>query len=126
MTHDVPRMGSLVWIAEPTFDEEPTIEQVQQIDQWRWPVFFPLSSALRRSIVTPIGVVPIPSALKPFPLMRGGNPQLGWQRVRIVDCSLPSQPLGPATDPSLPMYRIVNDARLKEMIVSGWRPENEW
>jgi hypothetical protein len=59
MTHDVPRMGSLVWIAEPTFDEEPTIEQVQQIDQWRWPVFFPLSSALRRSIVTPIGVVPI-------------------------------------------------------------------
>jgi hypothetical protein len=26
---------------------------------------------------------------------------------------------------ALPIYKVVNDTRLKEMIVSGWRPEHE-
>jgi hypothetical protein len=126
MTHDVPRMGSLIWIAERTFDDAPSAQDVESIDRWRWPIFFPLSVAIHRKIVTPIGIVPIPEALRSFPVMRGGNRQMGWTLTDIPDGSLPSRPLGPATDPSVPIYEIVNDTRLKEMIVAGWRPEDDW
>jgi len=124
VTHDVPKIGSLVWIAEPTFDDEPTLEQVQHINRWRWPVFFPLGAAIRRKIVTPIGVVPLPPALEPFPIMRSGNKSMGW--MAFTEAEGVRQRLGPARDASLPIYKVVNDTRLKEMIVSGWRPEDEW
>lgn len=118
VTHDGPRIGSLVWIAAPTFEEEPTVEVVQAIERWRWCVFFPLGAALHRKIVTPIGVVTIPRALEPFPLMRGGNKKRGWRMVQFVGSS--TKPLGAATDPAAPIYQLVKDTRLKEMIVSGW------
>lgn len=126
MTHDVPRMGSLIWISEATFDEQPTIEDAQGITNWRWPVFFPLSVAIHRKIVTPLGLAQIPAELKPFPLLRSGNKKIGWQLVELPNGSLPSRSLGPTKDPSIPIYRVVNDTRLKEMIVSGWRPEDNW
>jgi hypothetical protein len=63
-THDVPRIGSLVWIGEPIFDEQPAAIDVQRVDRWRWPVFFPLAAALRRKVVSSVGVVPIPPALE--------------------------------------------------------------
>lgn len=126
MTHDVPRMGALIWIAEPTFDEVPTVEDVQRIDRWRWPVFFPLSGAISKRIVTPIAVVTIPDALRPFPLLRSGNRKIGWQLVELPGGTLPSRVLGPASDPTVPIYEVVNDTRLKEMIVSGWRSEDDW
>jgi hypothetical protein len=28
--------------------------------------------------------------------------------------------------PDMPIYRIVNDIALKEHIVSGWHPRNDW
>jgi hypothetical protein len=124
MTHDVPRIGSLVWIAAPTFDEEPSLEQVLQLSRWRWPVLFPLTAAIRRKAVTPIGIVAVPRALQPFPTMRSGNKAMGW--MAFTEISGIRQRLGPAKDPSLPIYKVVNDTRLKEMIVSGWRPEDEW
>lgn len=37
-----------------------------------------------------------------------------------------SQPDGVANDPSVAIYEVVNDTALKEMIVSNWRPANEW
>ena len=71
-TYDVPRLGSLVWMAEPGFDE-PRLEEVGAIDRWRWPVFFPLSAVIRRKIVTPRGTFRSPTSSKPSPLMRDGN-----------------------------------------------------
>jgi hypothetical protein len=119
-------MGSLIWIAEPTFDDVPTVEQVQAIHGWRWPVFFPLSTALHRKMMTPIGVVAIPDQLRSFPLLRSGNKRAGWQLVELPGGSLPSRTLGPATDPTVPIYQVVNDAMLKEMVVSSWRPDDDW
>ncbi len=87
-------------------------------------MFFPLGAAMRRKIVTPIGVIPIPVDLQQFPLMRSRNGRGGWTLVKFVDGS--SQPGGVTTDPSLPRYSVVNDTQLKEMIVSGWRPEQDW
>lgn len=62
VTHDVPKVGSLVWIATPTFDEEPTVEDVERIGSWRWPVLLPLEA-----------VVGVGEALLHFPTMRSGN-----------------------------------------------------
>lgn len=124
VTHDVPRIGSLIWVAEPTFDEEPTVDDVIGIRRWRWPVFFSVAAAVRRKIVNPIGVVVIPVALEDFPLMRSRDGRGGRTLVRFVDGS--SQPDGVATDPTIPRYTVVNDTRLKEMLVSGWRPERDW
>jgi hypothetical protein len=124
VTSDVPKIGSLIWIAEPTFDKEPTIEQVDEILAWRWPVFFPLAAALRRNLVNLIGQIAVPVELKSFPLLRSRNGQGGWTLVEFIDGS--SQPAGPAADPSIPRYKVVNDTKLREMIDSGWRPEREW
>ncbi len=132
MTHYVPRVrGELIWIAEPTFDEEPTVEDVERIDRWRWPVFFPLSVALHRKLVTRIGMVPIPRQLQPFPLLRNGDKKHGWRLVRLVQdangsLAISGRGLGQCKDPSVPIDGIVNDTRLKERIVSGWRPEDVW
>ena len=123
VTHSIERVGQLVWIAEPTFDDEPTLDQVREIKDWRWPVFFPLGAAIRRRLVNSLGVVPVPAKIQKFPLLRS-NAGRGWNLVKFVDGS--SRPAGPAKDASIPIYRIVNDTMLKEQIVSGWRPEKEW
>jgi hypothetical protein len=123
MTHHVERVGHLVWMAEPTFDDEPTLEQVQSIRRWRWPIFFPLGAAIRRRIVTPIGVIPIPPDLVEFPVLRGG---IGgkWRTLTYIDGK--EKLLGWAKDPTIPISQVVNDTALKEMLISGWMPEKEW
>jgi hypothetical protein len=124
VTHQVPSLGDLVWLAEPTFEDEPDVEVAEAIRQWRWPVFFPTGAAVRRGLVTPVGVVEIPQELRSIPRMRGGNRRMGWREVRFVDGS--EQVVGMTSDPSLPISQVVNDTRLKEMLVSDWRPEQDW
>jgi hypothetical protein len=124
MTHRTEQTGDLVWLATPVFDEEPTAEQVRSIEEWRWPIFFPLSAAVRQKAVTPIAEVPIPSALKDFPVMRSGAPGLGWRA--FVDIDGKRKDLGVAKNSSLPAGLLVNDTALKEMLVTGWRPEKLW
>lgn len=124
MTNHKPKIGHLVWIAEDTFDEVPTLDETSRIARWRWPVFFPLSSALHRGLVTSIGSMPIPPALQGWPAMRGGNRQSGWRMVYFDrDQQFPPPE---ATDRKLPIYQVVDDTALKEMIVSDWRPEKIW
>jgi hypothetical protein len=125
MTHDFSRMTPLVWMAEEVFDEEPTIEVVRALTEWRWPVFFPLGAALRRGIVTAVGMVEVPEALQVPPVMRSGNRVHGWQVVEMDADGLPWG-VAPATDPRLPIHQAINDTLLKERIVSGWRPEDDW
>lgn len=124
MTHYVKRVGYLVWIAEPTFNEQPSLEDVAKIESWRWPVLFPLEAAVRRNLVTKIGFIPVPSSLEQFPTLRSGSRTTGW--TAFTDIHGERRRLGPTSNPSLPIYKIVNDTALKEMIVSGWRPEQEW
>jgi hypothetical protein len=124
VTYDVPKVGALVWIADPTFDEEPTLELVREIRCWRWPVFFPLEAAIRRRIVEPVGIVPVPQGLQELPVMRSRDGRGGWILVKFVDGA--AQPSGVATDRAIPRYSVVNDTMLKEMIVSGWQPTDDW
>ncbi len=124
MTHYLERIGHLVWMAEPIFEEEPTVADVMRIHDWRWPIFFPLDAAVRRKIVIPIGVVPIPDALRPFPVMRSGSKRMGWMAFTETDGV--RQRLGRTNDPRLPIFSVVNDTWLKEKVVAGWKPELEW
>jgi hypothetical protein len=113
-THDVARIGTVVWIAAPTFDEEPSVAEVEEVCEWRWPIFFPLNAALRRKIVTKIGHVAIPDEMATMPVLRSGNRKIGWRLSRFRNTDAATQELlGPATDPATPIYRIVNDTRLR-------------
>ncbi len=125
MTSYIPRIGHLIWLAEPTFEHIPTVEEAAAIQRWRWPVLFPLDAAIRRKIVKPIGMIRIPPAMQRIPLMRSGRKNMGWQNAVLLDTG-GSRPSGRATDPATPVYKVVNDTRLREMLTSGWRPENEW
>lgn len=124
VTHDLPTKGSLAWIATPTFETEPSLVTAASIDDWRWPVLLPLAAAIRRRIVISVGEIDVPAELRPFPKMRSGDKRIGW--VAFTEEDGIRRALGPATDPSLPIYQIVNDVRLKELVVSGWRPEDVW
>jgi hypothetical protein len=124
LTHDVSKVGSLVWVAKPTFDEKPTLEQTSEITEWRWPILFPLAAAIREDIVSPIGEVAIPKALQSFPTLRSGQRKIGW--VAFTEIDGVRHTLGATTDPSLPIYQIVNDTRLRKMVVSDWRPDDNF
>lgn len=124
-THRLERIGDLVWLAEPVFEEEPDLADVISIQQWRWPVLVPLGSMLHHKIIHRIGIVEVPATLKSLPLMRSGNKKSGWREVRLSEHGS-TRPLGRTSDASLPIYRIVNYVRLTEMLVSGWTPERDW
>jgi hypothetical protein len=129
-THDIPRLGTLIWISRETYDEEPGTSEASGVNDWRWPIFFPLNAALRGRIATKIGHVPIPDHLAQMPVMRsraGSGRAAGWNLVELPESGSPgTRVAGSANDPKVPIYQIVNDTRLKEMVASGWRPEHEW
>lgn len=125
VSHDRPKIGSLVWIAKPLFVTAPSPHDVQEIREWRWPVFFPLAAALRRRLVEGVGLVELPLELRDFPVLRSGNRSAGWQAF-TEEADGVRRDLGSATDPKVPIYSVVNDTRLREMIECDWRPDNIW
>lgn len=122
-THKHKRMGSLVWIAEPVFDEEPTLEDVAAIRRWRWCTFFPLGAALRRQLVSEIGYIDPPAELSLWPDLRGSRGPHNWYLLRNGDLD---RAIRKTEDKLLPPAYVVNDTRLKEMIVGGWSPAMMW
>jgi len=123
-THRHAKMGHFVRLADPFFSEYPSKDQVDSIESWRWPVFYPLGAALRLKTVDRIARMAIPVALETFPTMRrggtGGQPWMGYRDGHLGG-------LGPTTeDRDLPVVTIVNHERLKEMLVTGWRPADRW
>ena len=101
-----------------------TVDDVVAIHSWRWPGFFPLGAAIRRKLIDRIVRVPIPAALEAFPTMRnGGRGGQPWREHREGKLG----GLGSKTeDRELPIVHIVNDTRLKELLVSGWMPADRW
>lgn len=128
VSHYLPKWGHLVWMAEPVFDDEPTVEDVLAIRGWRWPVLFPVGGAVHRHIATRIGVVPVPAGLQELPVMRSGTAYPGqrtnWMAMRLTETG--DVVLSETKDKSLPIFQVVNDVALKEMLVSGWKPEDDW
>ena len=123
-THKHQRMGALVWMAEDFWDKEPTANDVEQVFEWRWCVYFPLAGAVRRKLVYPIANVTIPEALIPFPVMRSRLGPGSWVVARNGESGPP--PFEKTADRALSISSLVNDTRLKEMLVSDWRPSQRW
>jgi hypothetical protein len=110
-------------MAEPFFDHFPSLDNANGVNQWRWPIFYPLGAALRRRIVDRIGRATIPAELVAFPTFRGGGHGQPWMEYRNGNLD----GLGPTTtDRNLPISMIVNHEMLKEMLVTDWRPANRW
>ena len=124
VTYSEPELGSLCWIATQTFDHAPTGDDVRTIDSWRWPVWFPARSAIRRRIATEIAVVDIPAELSAFPTMRSGDRHIGWIAFNRVDGS--DRSLGQTTDWELPIDKAVNDVRLREMVETNWHQRTQF
>ena len=124
VTHVTKRIGSFVWVAVDIFDEEPTAADVSALAGWRWPVWLPLGAMARRKLVIPLGLVDIPLPLRSYPIMRGGYKDQ-WKRIAITEDGT-SEILHGKPHPSLPIDQIVNDVRLKEMLVTNWKPEDDW
>jgi hypothetical protein len=122
-THEHPIDGSLVWIAQPTFDQLPTEEDVTAIRHWRWPVFYSVAAAIRRKVVVVIGQVAVPPDLRAFPIMRSGDRHIGWVAFKFVDGK--DVNLGPTSDWKLPISKSVGDVSLREKVESNWRPEDQ-
>jgi len=74
------------------------------------------------------GVVPVPAPLQELTVMRSGTAYPGqrttWTAVRLTESG--DVLLGETRDRSLPICQIVNDGALKDMLVSGWKPEDDW
>jgi hypothetical protein len=122
-THRDKQMGYLIWLSTRTYNECPTLHDARAVISWRWCVFYPLGAAINRSIDIPIGQIDVPVQLAAFPRMRAGGwlqPWFEYKDGKLVDLRRP------CTDPTLPIRMIVNDTRLKEMIVTDWRPEDDW
>ena len=118
VTHADPQMGSLCWIAQPTFDHLPTADEVGAIAEWRWPVWFHARTAIQRGLATSIGNVPIPDRLAEMPTRRGGDRVLGWVAFRRIDGT--DKLLGPTTDRELPISQMPNVAALMDMVERDW------
>lgn len=124
VTHQVPRMGDVIWVAGPVFDTLPSPVELSRIAQWRWPTLFPTGAAVRRKLVIQIGLVEVPAGLTPFPRFRSGHRSRGWHEVDYSGGA--ERTVGVCRDPDLPIFGIVNDTLLKERIVTGWRPSREF
>lgn len=124
-THKHDRLGHLIWLADEFWDEQPPLNAIAQVSRWRWCVFFPLGAAVRRRIVNPIGVVKVPEQLEHFPVLRQGGfgGRLAWTLYENGDLD---HSVGLAKDPAIPIAMVVNDTRLKEMLVKNWKPSDEW
>ena len=124
VTNQVPRVGSLVWIAEPTYLTLPTVQDAVAVERWRWPVLIPALIMLGHGL----GSIPVPPRLAELPLMRS-NSFGKWQAVQYValpDGRMSLRSLGPTDDRSLPLSWVMNEDSLRDRLVSGWSPEDTW
>jgi hypothetical protein len=76
-------------------------------------------------LVEGVGLVEVPLELRDFPVLRSGNKSAGWQAF-TEEADGVRRDLGSVTDPKVPIYSVVNDTRLREMIECDWRPDNIW
>ena len=125
-----PRFGELIRVLPGLFEEEP--EDFSQIvrERERFFVFFPLSAACNRRIVSIIANEKIPPIASDFPLLRqagfvdrDGKVHDWW----IFDGKRERRPR--RSDPqiaSLSPCEIWNDTLLIERIAEGWSIENDY
>ena len=122
-THKVSTVGELAWLSEPFFETVPSREEVEALADWRWCVFFPVTTGLRRKMLIRIGSVEIPEGLQEIPPLRAQSVSGDWLRYEHGDIVHPS---GECKDPTVQVLQVVNYEMLREMLVTNWRPQDRW
>lgn len=124
-----PKFGAVIRVYDHLYKSRP--HDVSEITKnpVRFVTFFPLQAAVNQGIFEIIGNVPIPEALKSFPIFRDGvadpktkkvatwwlwDGEKEWQIGRLT----PEQR-------NLPIRSVWNDTYLIERIEEGWRPSND-
>jgi hypothetical protein len=122
------RLGALIRVLKPTFDERPAgfAEVVDAED--RFLTFFPLAAAVSKRIVTLVSNEMIPSRYRSWPRMRapGRVTPSGvvetwwiWDGVESIQVAALSD-----EERHLSIKAIINDTALIEQIASNWTPED--
>jgi hypothetical protein len=124
VTHVSPKVGSLAWIAGPTFQQKPGLEDVRRISDWRWPVYFLAGVAVHRGLAEAIGIVDVPRDLRKFPILRSGDAQLGW--IAFTEIDGVEKHLGRTRDKSIPVFQLVNHTALRKMVESNWQSQDDY
>lgn len=127
VSHQQPRGGSVVWIAQPTFQYTPSLSEAAEIEDWRWATMIPVWSGVRQRMLFPVGTVEIPDDLQAPPLMRAWAIRgIGWIKIRFTDDFRNTRSLGATQDKSLSIYSFLTAVTLAERIDSGWVPSDDW
>jgi hypothetical protein len=124
VTHQTAGFGDVVWLAQPMFAEEPGIDDVVKIHEWRWPILLTVGPAIRQKVIDPIGYGLVPDDLAELPVFRFGDIGGTWRSVYFES----GAPVMGAVieDPSLPILLTVSSAALTEYLTTGWTPERWW
>ena len=121
--------GALISIFNKNYETRPANVESSVSGSPSFQIFFPLTTAVNRSIFLVVGHISLPSEASQFPLFRDGVPDPITRRVgvwwlwdgenewRVGDLS-PEQR-------KLPIRQIANDTMLIHLIESGWTPEEE-
>ncbi len=124
-----PKFGAVICVFDCLYKSRPgNIVEIRKFSA-RFATFFPLQAAVDRRIVEVVGNLPIPEALRPFPLFRDGVADPKTKKVAswwLWDGEKEWQ-IGALTPDQrkLPIRSVWNDSILIERIEEGWRPEND-
>ena len=124
-----PHWGHLIRVLPGLFESRPATFSKLVQEKERFFIFFPLGVAVHRGIMEIVAREDIPARCVSFPLFRvtglpdreGRVHQWGlWDGTKEWHIgSLAPEHV------DLSLLRIVNDTRLVQMIVSGWKPSDD-
>lgn len=124
-----PRYGQLIRVFDGLHEKQPDNLNVLVRGSILFLTFFPLHSALSRSIFRVVGNVAVPQDAQSFPIFRMKGlvdpvtkKALRWALWDGESEKMLERPLTDA-EKSLPILGVVNDTMLVDRIVSGWRSE---
>ena len=126
-----PRFGAVIRIFDRLCRSRPSDIAEIASSPVRFTTFFPLQTAVNRSLVEVVGNVVVPDGLKAFPLFRSGNADPKTKKVdtwylRDLENDL-IWAVGTLTSEQkkLPILGVWNDTYLIHRIEEGWRAEND-
>lgn len=122
-THQNAMMGWLIRVLPGLFEKRPEDFAELARGRERYFIFFPVTTAANRGLVTIVAHEGIPSHAQPFPSFRAGTVGNWWlwdgeREWRIGSVLAPDQR-------SLPVREAWNVKMLASRIASGWSPEDE-
>ena len=129
VTHKSDSHGYVIWIAEPIFEREPTLEDVKNIEKWRWCTFWvPIQGALNHKVFYKIGMIEVPEQIKSPPTFRVSRLSKGnWGTNKYdEETNRWTNTFVTTQDRTLPVSGWPDIKVLRKWIDTNWKPEDRW